>query len=379
MTGGLRYLVAPDKFKGTLTAPEAAAAIARGIRRVDPRAEIVRLPFADGGEGTVDAVVGAGGERRYATVTGPLGGPVRAEWARSGDVGVIEMAQASGLRHVTPAPDTALRADTFGTGELIEAVLADGATRIVLGLGGSASTDGGFGALRALGARFLDVHGAEVRDVADAGAVRSVDRGPLHPLLASVEIEVCADVLTPLTGPAGAARVFAGQKGADAAAVVVLESRLQALARAFAALPGGADALAAGGAAGGLAAGAIAVLGARVRSGVEVMADVLGLDARIRAADVVIVGEGSLDEQSRMGKAPIGIARRARRLGVPALAVVGVCALDPASLTRDGIELVASAAEAAPDVTAAFADPAEYVARAAESGVRAFLAAHSAR
>jgi glycerate kinase len=376
MTGARRYLVAPDKFKGTLTAPEAAAAIAQGILRADPPARIDQLPFADGGEGTVDAVVGAGGERRRITVTGPLGTPVRAEWARAGDVAVIEMAQASGLRHVTPTAATALAADTRGTGELIAAALVDGVTRIILGVGGSASTDGGFGALRALGARFLDARGAEVGTVADVESVQRVDRDALHPLLADVEIEVCADVIAPLTGPSGAARVFGPQKGADAVAVLLLESRLEALARGYAALPRGAEALAAGGAAGGMAAGAIAVLGARVRSGVEVMADVWGLDARIRDADVVVVGEGSLDASSLMGKAPVGIARRARRLGVPAVAVVGVCALDPASLVIDGIEQVASAADAAPDLASALADPAEYVARAAESAVRGFLAAH---
>jgi glycerate kinase len=379
MTEGRRYLVAPDKFKGTLSAPAAAAAIADGIRRADPGARIIAVPVADGGEGTVDAFESAGGTRVKVLVTGPLGAPVHASWVRYGDVAVIEMAQASGLRHVTPSPDAALRTDTRGTGELVAAALAARVPGIVLGVGGSTTTDGGFGALRALGARFLAADGAEVVDVEAAHTVRGLDRSGLHPGLAGVDLVVCADVLTPLTGPDGAAWVFAPQKGADAATVAALESRLRALGEVYAAQPGGADALAAGGAAGGLAAGAIAVLGARVQSGAEVVADVLGLDARIRDADVVVVGEGSLDAQSRMGKAPIGIARRARRLGVPAIAVVGVCALAPDTLRAEGIEVVSAAVDAAPDLAAALVDPAHYVARAAETAVRAFLVDPSAR
>jgi glycerate kinase len=379
MTGARRYLVAPDKFKGTLTAPAAASAIARGIRRADPTAHVVELPFADGGEGTIDAVVAAGGQRCETEVVGPLGGRVLASWARLGlpgeRVAVIEMAQASGLRLVTPTPGTALHTYTGGTGELITAALDDGVTRIVLGVGGSATTDGGFGALRALGARFCDASGAEIRDVGGLARVHALDLDALHPRLADVEIEVCADVLTPLVGPHGAARVFARQKGADAAAIAVLEARLEALARLYRALPGGGAAVMSGGAAGGLAAGVVAALGARIRSGVDVMAAMLGLEARIRAADVVVVGEGSLDRQSLLGKAPLGIARRARDLGVPVLAVVGTCALAPAALRDDGIVHVSTAVDQAPDPATALAAPAEYIARAAESAVRALLAA----
>jgi glycerate kinase len=366
---GRSYLVAPDKFKGTLTGAKAAAAIAQGILRADPAAQLTLFPFADGGEGTVEAVVLAGGARRVDRVTGPLGEDVDASWAMYEGTAFIEMAESSGLRHVRPTPSSALLADTRGTGELIVHALDDGVDRIVIGLGGSATTDGGFGALRALGVRFVTGDGTDVTRVEDAGRAQRIDTATAHPRLAEVDIRLCSDVLSPLHGADGAASVFGPQKGADPATVARLQRRLEHLGSLYSGLGGASagEARARGGAAGGLAAGMIAVLGAHIESGVEVLAQLLGLDNRILAADVVVVGEGSLDEQSRFGKTPVGIARRAQRLGVPVVAVVGTTELAPDALAEDGISAIFSAVAPAPRPHDALRDPARYVAAAAEA------------
>jgi glycerate kinase len=369
-----RYLVVPDKFKGTLTAVEAASAMVRGIRRSDSAATTVELPFADGGEGTIDAIVHAGGERRVTTVTGPLGAPVQAAWALRAGTAFIEMAQSSGLRHVDPTPDSALRADTGGTGELIKKALDAGSTRVVIGAGGSATTDGGFGALRALGLAFLDERGRSIERVEDVGLVRSVDDAALDPRLARTTVEICADVVSPLTGTGGAASVFGPQKGADASTVTRLEQRLQHLDKIYSTRPAGRAASETGGAAGGLAAGLIAVLDARMRRGVDLLAELLDLDDHIARADVVVVGEGSLDEQSRFGKAPVGIARRALALSVPVIAVVGTSTIASDALRGDGIVVIASAIDEAPTRAAALDSAAEYVEAAAATAVCRFVA-----
>ncbi|MFV0451166.1 MAG: glycerate kinase [Propioniciclava sp.] len=366
-----RYLVAPDKFKGTLTGAQAAAAITRGVHRADPSARVRELPFADGGEGTVDAMIHAGAQRIVGVVAGPLGTPVTASWALRDGAAVIELAEASGLRHVVPTPATALAADTTGTGQLIAAALDRGITEVVIGLGGSASTDGGFGALRALGVRFLTAQGEPVTRTTEIPAITRIDTTGLHPGLATATIDLCADVRSPLTGPRGAAAVFAPQKGADAGTVAILGDRLAHLARHYAPMAPGRDVLGAGGAAGGFAAGAMAVLGARLRGGGEVLAEVLGLAEAIGESDVVIVGEGSLDEQSRFGKTPVGIARIARSLGVPTIAVVGVTTLGPDALLEEGISTIVSAAEMAPTPAAARARASTYVERAAAAAVAA--------
>jgi glycerate kinase len=371
---GLRYLVAPDKFKGTLSAVEAAAAMSRGIRQADPEATIVELPFADGGEGTIDAIVHAGGARQVSTVTGPLGGSVDAMWAILGDTAFIEMAQSSGLRHVEPSPATALDADTTGTGELILRALDAGVVRIVIGVGGSATTDGGFGALRALGVTFLDARGDAVDGLAEVESIDSLDHSGVDPRLHDAELQICADVISPLTGSGGAAHVFGAQKGADAMVIAQLERRLRHLEQLYAAQPEGRMAVQTGGAAGGLAAGIIAVLGAKTAQGVDLLAELLHLDSQIIGADVVVVGEGSLDDQSRFGKTPVGIARRARAHGVPAIAAVGTTTLSSGALIDDGIAVVVSAVNEAPSTAAALVHPAQYVQAAACTAVRKYLA-----
>lgn len=367
----LRVLVAPDKFKGTLTAGQAVDAIARGVRDALPDAEVSALPFADGGEGTVDAAIAAGAQERIDRVTGPLGEPVDARWALLGTTAIVEMAQASGLPLVTPSPQVALDAHTEGTGELIARAVAAGARRVVLGVGGSASTDAGIGALRALGVLLLDEHGAEVRGGGrELHRVRFIDAAAARGRLAGVEILLCSDVANPFVGEHGAAHVFGPQKGADPETVEQLDEGM----RAFAAVVEGATGIDLaggdwGGSGGGVAGGLQAILGATAGNGVEILADVLGLDDAIAGVDLVVVGEGSLDAQSLLGKTPVGVARHARALGVPCVAVAGRIDVTAAELTAAHIVDAASAVGAAPSPAAAMDDAARYVREAASAVV----------
>ncbi|WP_260980103.1 glycerate kinase [Agrococcus jejuensis] len=361
--------MAPDKLKGTLTAAEAADAIAAGVLATHPDATVRRLPFADGGEGTVDAVIAAGAEARVDRVTGPLGDPVDARWALLGDTAVIEMAAASGLPLVSPTPATALDAHTEGTGELVRIAVAAGARRVLLGVGGSASTDGGAGALRALGVRLLDADG---RSVAGGGgslpSIASVDASSARALLAGVEVVLCSDVANPFVGERGAAHVFGPQKGADAAAVERLDEGLRRFARVVhAATDVDLETADWGGSGGGIAGGLVAVLGATAADGVELLADLLGLDDAIRAADLVIVAEGSLDEQSLMGKTPVGVARHAAALGVPCVAVAGRIVVSSDALQAVDIADAVAAVDVAPNVEAALAEPARWLQAATET------------
>ncbi|SDH49984.1 glycerate kinase [Agrococcus jejuensis] len=363
MTESLRVLVAPDSLKGTLTAIEAADAITAGIVDVVPAARIARMPFADGGEGTVDAVIAAGAAARVDRVAGPLGEPVDARWALLGDTAVVEMAAASGIGLVPQTRANALAADTFGTGALLLRAVAAGARRIVLGVGGSATTDGGLGALRALGARAYDGDGEEVRG---GGAVlhriRRIDVAPARAALDGVEIVLCSDVANPFAGPGGAAEVFAPQKGADADGVAALDAGLRSWAQVLDATCGSDLATAGwGGSGGGIAGGLQVAVGATAADGVEVVADALGLDAAIAASDLVVVAEGSLDEQSLLGKAPVGIARHARAAGAPCIAVAGRIAASRDALLAAGIADATSAVEAAGGVDLALAEPARWL------------------
>ncbi|QOR69405.1 glycerate kinase [Ruania alkalisoli] len=344
-----RVLVAPDKFKGTLTGPQAARAIADGVRGALPHAQVRELVIADGGEGTVDAALSAGAHARTATVTGPLGGSVHARWAMDEGTAVLELAAASGLQLVNPDPATALGATSRGTGELMVAALDAGAESIVVGLGGSACTDGGAGLLAALGARLLDADGREIHDGGGhLTALARVDLAGLDPRLRAVPVTLAADVRSPLLGRAGAAAVFGPQKGAGPEDVARLEAGLVVWARCLEEATGrDAAALDWGGAAGGSAAGLHAAVGAHFQSGLEVVAGLTGLADQLRWADLVIVGEGSLDEQSLQGKAPIALARRASAAGVPVLAVAGRVAVDRSALADAGIVAAASATEAA--------------------------------
>lgn len=323
----MKIVIAPDSFKESLSADAVAAAIARGWLQVYADAEIVTKPMADGGEGTVAALLAAtGGERRESPVRGPLGEAVNAHWGwLQDDTAVIEMASASGLHLLTPAQRDARITSSFGTGELIRAALDAGARRIILGLGGSATNDGGSGLLRALGVRFLDAEGRELEE--GGAALARLDRLDLEALdarLAQVQVEVAADVDNPLCGPRGASAVFGPQKGANPQQVQELDAALRRFGEVAARALGEDHAEYPGvGAAGGLGFAARAFLAARFRPGVEVVAELSGLAEAMQGADLVITGEGRLDAQSLHGKTPMGVARIAKAAEVPVVAIAG--------------------------------------------------------
>lgn len=323
-------LVAPDKFKGTLSAEEAAALIGRGLAGagVEP---LELLPVSDGGEGAVEAIVRArAGRVATATVSGPLGETVTAAFGLvdDGRTAIVEMAQASGLWRVEPERRDAWSASSRGTGELIAHAIDAGARQIVVTAGGSATTDGGRGALEALGAIFAD---------------RSVDLEALAQRLRRVKLLVACDVQNPMCGPNGAARAFAPQKGADAETIARLEGRLErwaALARDATGKDPGPEAMA--GAAGGLAGGLWAFAGAKLQPGAPLVLDTLGFDERMRESFAVVTGEGRLDDQTLSGKAVWEVSTRCRQAGVPCYAVVGLDDLDDFGKRMMNIEVVAA-------------------------------------
>ncbi|WP_394559070.1 glycerate kinase [Aquipseudomonas alcaligenes] len=323
----MKIVIAPDSFKESLSAPDVAAAIARGWHQVYPEAEVLLRPMADGGEGTVDAVLAAtGGERRECLVRGPLGDPVPAHWGWLGEgTAVLEMAAASGLHWVPRERRDATLTSSFGTGELIRAALDAGATRIILGLGGSATNDGGAGLLQALGVRFLDADDAELPPGgATLARLARVDVSGLDPRLLQARVEIAADVDNPLCGPRGASHVFGPQKGANPQQVELLDAALGHYARVIAATLGDDHSRQPGvGAAGGLGFAAKAFLHAGFRPGIELVAELSGLAAAVQGADLVITGEGRLDSQSLHGKTPVGVARVAKAAGVPVVALAG--------------------------------------------------------
>jgi len=321
----VRVLVAPDKFRGTLTAAESAAAISAGWRRARPSDEVVELPLADGGEGTLETLVGAlGGTTEERTVSGPLGDPVRARYGIADATAVVELARASGLALVSEPPRP-LDATTRGTGELIRDAARAGAREIVVALGGSASTDGGAGLAGAVGVHLLDAAG---RPIPEGGRglfeLATIDLGGLDPAVRAASIVAATDVANPLTGPNGAARVFAPQKGASPDEAAELEIALAHLAAVIErdvgvdvrAMPGG-------GAAGGTAAGLVALLGARIRSGASVVLDAVAFDRALARADLVITGEGRFDATSLGGKVVGTVLAHAAAHDVPVLALCG--------------------------------------------------------
>jgi glycerate kinase len=335
----MRILVAPDKFKGTLTAAEVAAHLATGLRSVLPHAQVDVVPVADGGDGTLAAAEAAGFERVQVRATGPTGLPCSAAYGRRGLEAVVELAEVSGLARLGSDPLQPLAATSRGTGELIAAALDAGCRRVVVGIGGSASTDGGAGLLRGLGARVSGRGGRALRDggAALADAV-SLDLSGLHPALAETEVVVACDVDNPLTGPKGAAAVYGPQKGADPDDVATLDLALSVWADVVAEATGRDLRVTPGaGAAGGVGFALLAVLGATLRPGAALVAELTGLADAVAAADLVVTGEGSLDEQTLHGKAPVGVASLARDRGVPVVAVAGRVALDPVTLRTVGI------------------------------------------
>ena len=358
-----RVLLAIDSFKGSVSSAQAESAVAEGVRHVWPDAEMSTLPLADGGEGTLDAVAACGGEVVTCEVAGPLGNRVPARMLMDAEraSAVIEMAEAAGIGYSPCTESAALAASTYGVGELMLRAVRAGAKTLYIGLGGSATNDGGAGMLQALGARLVDGRGCDIAPgLAGLEQVAGVDLVPAVRALDGVRIAVLSDVENPLVGRRGALAVFGGQKGlptGDAEALhkydswmvgygrlldaAIAEARTQGLlrvpegARTFGSVLGVPGA----GAAGGLGA-ALLALGAELRSGVETVLDLVGFDERVRDVDLVITGEGNMDEQSAAGKAPVGVARRAKRYGKPVAAVVGGRADNLNAVYEQGIDLV---------------------------------------
>ncbi|HEU4667431.1 MAG TPA: glycerate kinase [Arthrobacter sp.] len=364
----MRILIAPDKFKGSLTAAEAAAAIAEGALRVYPDAVATQFPIADGGEGTLEAAVAAGYEERLNAVVGPILAPIGAAWAvRKADDGkvtaVIETAQASGLAEMDPTPANALRAHSYGCGQLIAAALDAGANEIVLGLGGSAMTDGGSGALRALGLKPLDSAGNVVPlgggSLADVAAL---DTSGLDPRLSATTFRIAVDVRNPLYGPEGAAHVFAPQKGADADTVELLDAGLRNWASVLREATGRDVNVPGAGAAGGFPASFLAFTDAALEGGFSLVAGLTGLAGQLGGTDLVITGEGSMDSQSLTGKAPIALADAARERGIPVIVVAGRILVTPEELAEHGVVAAAQLLDVAPTPQDAIGNAAKYLA-----------------
>ena len=339
----MKIAVAPNAFRGSLSAIQATDAISAGLcRSALPAPEIVPMPLADGGDGTLDVLLhGLGGERVRYTVTGPLGSPIQAAIGllTGGDTAVIEIAQASGVELIPRPQRNPLIATTYGTGELIRAALEHGCQRILIGIGGSATVDGAAGCVQALGARLFDESGADIpRGGGGLSRLASIDVSGLTPLLKGAEITVLHDVTNPLIGPDGAARIFGPQKGASPAIVETLDANLTHFAALIrrdlgidvATLPGG-------GSAGGLGAGLPAFLGARLAPGGPAIIELLGYERQFAGVDLVITGEGKLDAQTSGGKAVMAIAQSARRAGIPVIALAGRLDADSAALNEMGI------------------------------------------
>lgn len=341
----MKIIIAPDSFKGSLTSIEVSDAIELGIKEVSPHAEIVKIPIADGGEGTVQCLVSAtGGKIFHKEVTGPLGSKVLAYYGVLGDgkTGVIEMAAASGLPLVPENKRNPLITTTYGTGELIKATLDRGCSKLIIGIGGSATNDGGAGMLQALGVRLLDEEG---KDIGFGGRelkrIAKIDISQMDERLRHVEILVASDVKNPLCGPNGASYVYGPQKGATPEMVKELDEALahfaeiikRDLGKDVKDMPGA-------GAAGGLGAGLIAFLHARLKPGIELIMETLKFEEAVVNADLVITGEGKIDTQTVYGKVPVGIANVAKKYNVPVLAIGAIVEGDPGIFKSHGIDYV---------------------------------------
>jgi glycerate kinase len=360
-----KFLLAPNALKGTLSAQAAARAMAEGVRQACPEALIIELPIADGGDGTRDVLSRARrGSSHERTVEDALGRPINAAFALiDGDVGVVDVATASGLARLATEELDPLRASSFGTGQLLSAALAAGARHLVLGAGGSACVDGGTGILEALGARLLDLSGRPIRR--GGGGLRELSRIDLERLdrrAAGGAISVACDVETPLLGPTGAARVFAPQKGATPEQVEELERSLAHFAEILEQSFGyDVSRLVYGGAAGGIAAGLAATLGAKLRSGIDLVLDEVEFERELQGTFLVMTAEGRLDSQSASNKGPFGVARRARLANVPTIVLAGQiaddispraleCFADAFSITRGSITLEQAKTNAGPEL-----------------------------
>jgi len=380
----MKIIVAPNSFKGSLSATQAAKAIARGVREVYPDADVVEIPVADGGEGTVEALVSAnGGTYEWVNVEGPLGDPVLASYGLidGGKTAVIELASASGYVLVSPAKRDPRKTSTYGFGQLLEAARKSGARSIIAGIGSSATNDGGVGMAQALGYRFLDAAG---RDLPRGGAallrLERIDDSKVNPGWRSVKVKVACDVTNPLTGPEGASAVYGPQKGADPVTVRLLDRALGRLAdvierqygRRVAEIPGA-------GAAGGTGAGLMAFLDAELVSGAALVVDASGFDRALPGAQLVSTGGGRADGQTAYGKAPGEVARRAQTAGVPAVMVAGTKGAGWEALLTKGFSSVTTLAQEGDNLQDLMHDARPALTRAAALAIKELLRPKSDR
>jgi glycerate kinase len=373
----MRVVIAPDKFAGTLSATEAASAIAQGWRSVEPGDDLILAPMSDGGTGFLDTVASVFAGLHETTVDDPLGRSVSASWLITSVAGttvaVIEAAQACGLHRLLPEERDPLHASSYGVGQLILTALNSGARRILVGLGGTATNDGGAGMAQALGVRLLDASGAELsRGAEPLERLHTVDLSALDKRLRDVDVVAVADVDNPILGPTGASLTFAAQKGADEAAAARLDGILRRYVEAVVAATG-ADELAdqpSTGAAGGLAFSLMAFASATVVDGVSLVADIVGLPAKVAAADVVVTGEGRFDWQSLRGKVPAGVAAIAGERGVPCIVIAGDVTLGRQEMRAAGVEAAYSVMDLAGSPGEAFAQPAYWVEKVASAAAR---------
>lgn len=365
----MKILIAAGAFKQSLTAAQVCAAIATGLAQSGLGAELEQLPIADGGNGTLDAFLAVGGERVTRSVRDPLGRPIQAEYGLldDGTTAVIEMARASGLELLTPDELDPMAASTYGTGQLLADALARGAERFIIGLGGSATVDGGMGCLQALGLRLLDERGNEV-PAGGAGLARiaTFEAGGMDPGWRKAQIIIASDVDNPTLGEKGAARIFGPQKGADAQMVEQLERNLShCFTRLYEQIGVDLRQVKGGGAAGAFAAGLMAFLSCEIVSGIDMVLAQNRFADKLAEASLVITGEGQIDRQTLGGKGPLGVAKLAAERGVPTIAIVGGLNIDDAELNAAGVQAAFSIVDKPMPLNAALVDAADLTRRAA--------------
>jgi len=377
----MKIVLAPDSFKGNLTSLQVASALEKGIKRVVPNANCIKVPMADGGEGTVQSLVDAtGGKFIRKRVKGPAGKPVSARYGMlsDGKTAVIEMAEASGLPEVEGTRDkNPMKTTTYGTGQLMMDAINNGAKHIILGLGGSATTDGGAGMAQALGVRFLDKKGNEIKELGAGGMlnkIASIDMSGMDSRMKKAKVTVASDVENPLCGKKGAAHVFGPQKGATPAMVIKLDANLKYFAAIIKKdLRKDVMKLKGAGAAGGLGAGLVAFTGAKLKSGVDIVVEATGLAKHIKGADLVITGEGRVDFQTAFGKTPSGVAKAARKQKVQTVAIGGGITDDARGVFEHGIDGLASACARDMSLEEAMSNSKTHLANAAERVIRLVL------
>ncbi len=375
----MKIVIAPDSFKGSLSAGEVSDNIAKGVRKVFANAEIVCIPMADGGEGTVRSLVdGTKGEIVSPRVKGPLLQEVAAFYGILGDgvTAVIEMAAASGLPLLSEAERNPMKTTTYGTGELIKHALDRGCRKIIIGIGGSATNDGGAGMIKALGARLLDSNGKDVGDGGGSlGRIADIDLSHMDRRLKDCRIVAACDVDNPLTGPRGASYVFGPQKGADEEMVRLLDKNLEHFAEAALKATGvSMKDYPGAGAAGGLGGGLMAFLGAELKRGIDIVIEATGLEEKISAADLVITGEGRMDYQTQFGKTPYGVAQAAKKHNIPVVAIVGSMGHNAEVLYEHGFSGIFSIINSPMTLEEAIAVSPELLERSAENVMRMFKA-----